>query len=63
MGWKTFNDRLALIALGAILGLMAATGLTTYHLPEIVLGALISWGTMVVQFYYRKAKPPDKGGK
>ncbi len=60
MGWKNFNDRLALIALGTLLGVLSITGWADYHLPDIVLGAFISWGTLVVQYYFRKQPPESK---
>ena len=60
MGWKTFNDRLALVLLVAILVLLGATAATEFHLPDIVLGAFISWGTLVLQYYFRKQPPEVK---
>jgi hypothetical protein len=55
MGWKTFNDRLALILLLLVIpGLWVAQGLNKIELPETVVGALIVTWTLIVQFYWRK---------
>lgn len=57
MGWKTFNDRLALVLLGLIPLLWVLTGRGTIALPPEVTGALIATWIMVVTYYFRK-KPP-----
>lgn len=58
MGWKKFNDRLALLLIIVIPLLwvtMAWTGL-----PETVVGAtILAWG-LVVQYYFRKGPPKDE---
>jgi len=53
MGWKTFNDRLALVALLAIVGLWIAQ--RWIQLPEGVIGATILQFGLILQFYFRKA--------
>lgn len=55
MGWKTFNDRLALVLLVGIPILWVLHGRGTVTLPGEVIGALIATWTLVVQFYFRKA--------
>lgn len=53
MGWKTFNDRLALITLLIITGLWI--GQRWIKLPEAVIGATILQFGLILQFYFRKA--------
>lgn len=54
MGWKSFNDRLALIILGLI---GAVLGILAWKEPAMrrdILTLLGPWGTMVIMFYFRK---------
>ena len=53
MGWKTFNDRLALVALLIIVALWASQ--RWLQLPEGVIGATILQFGLIMQFYFRKA--------
>lgn len=57
MGWRTFNDRLALVLLGLIPLLWVLSGRGTIALPPEVVGALIATWTLVVQYYFRKQPP------
>lgn len=58
MGWKTFNDRLAIILLVMILILWLLQPLCKFTLPDAVNGALIVAFTLILQFYFRRA-PSD----
>lgn len=58
MGWKTFNDRLAIILLVMILVLWVLQPLCKFALPDAVNGALIVAFTLILQYYFRKA-PAD----
>ena len=61
MGWKTFNDRLALVVLGLI-GLLL--GFLVWREPGLrrdVLILLGPWGTIVIQYYFRKQPPAGPG--
>ncbi len=51
---KTWNDWLALLI---VLGVPALCVFAKP--PEIVTGTLLSWGTLAVQYYFRKA--PENG--
>ena len=54
MGWKTFNDRLALFLMVVIPALWLLTGMGIAQLPEAVVGAtILQWG-LVIQYYFRK---------
>lgn len=53
MGWKTFNDRLALVSLVLIVALWI--GQRWIQLPEGVIGATILQFGLILQFYFRKA--------
>lgn len=57
MGWRNFNDRLAIIILGLIVSLWIAT--CWLCLPESVIGATIVAFTLVIQFYFRKKSGGD----
>lgn len=61
MGWKTFNDRLALIVAVGLPGLWIVHGLGLAPLPGEILGATIAAWTLVLQYYFRK-KPEDSNG-
>jgi len=53
MGWKTFNDRLALTTILVIVGLWVAH--KWINLPNEVIGATILQFGLIMQHYYRKA--------
>jgi hypothetical protein len=53
MGWKTFNDRLALVSVLTIVSLWIAQ--RWIQLPDAVIGATILQFGLVMQFYFRKA--------
>lgn len=58
MGWKLFNDRIALILIILIPALWIVN--SWLKLPSEVMGAtIVSW-TLVLQYYFRKK--PDTGG-
>ena len=59
MGWKLFNDRLALILVFMIPVLWIAN--RWINMPGEVMGATIASWTLVLQYYFRK-KPGDAGG-
>lgn len=63
-GWRTFNDRLALLLVVLIPAMWIADGLNALglDLSEAVSGALIVTWTLVTQFYFRKAPEPPVGG-
>ena len=61
MGWRTFNDRLALFLLVVIPALWFLTGYGLIQLAPEVTGALIATWTLVIQFYFRR-NPPGNGG-
>jgi hypothetical protein len=56
MGFKTFNDRLALIVILLILCLWI--GNHWLQLPGEIIGVTIAAWTLVLQFYFRR-KPAD----
>ncbi|OBW62936.1 MAG: hypothetical protein A9183_00745 [Dehalococcoides mccartyi] len=58
MGWKTFNDRIALVLVLLIPVLWIVN--TWIQMPGEVLGATIASWTLVLQYYFRKK--PDTGG-
>ena len=56
MGWKTFNDRLALLLI-VLIPLLWVASVIYKPLPEAVLGAtILQWG-LVIQYYFRRAPP------
>ena len=59
MGWKTFNDRLALFVLIIIPVLWILQGYGTVTLAPEVTGALIVTWTLVVQYYFRRSPPAE----
>ena len=66
IGWKTFNDRLALLVLVGIPVLWALSGRGTITLAPEVVGALIATWTLIVQLYFRRHEiengtPPTVG--
>lgn len=58
-GWKNFNDRLALILVLLVLGVMILS--SRLGISETVEGALIAAFTLIVQYYFRRA--PEDGGE
>ena len=61
MGWKTFNDRLAIFLILIIPTLWILQGFDFFTLAPEVVGALIATWTLVIQFYFRR-QPPNGGG-
>ncbi len=66
MGWKKFNDRLAIVFLLLIVGLWV--GNKWLGMSGEIIGATISVFTMVAQYYFRKkengeVKPEDTTNK
>jgi len=53
---QTWNDVLALVFGVSILALWALSGSGIVPLSDIVLGATIAAFTLIVQFYFRRAK-------
>jgi hypothetical protein len=53
---QTWNDVLALVFGLTILGFWVTTGCGLVDLPDIILGATISAFTLIIQYYFRKAK-------
>ena len=61
MGWKTFNDRLALLLLVLIPCLWILSAVYR-PLPDAILGAtILQWG-LVIQYYFRRAPSNTNGG-
>ena len=54
MGWKTFNDRLALVLLGLVGAMLFFLAIKEPGLRDKILTLLGPWGTLVVQYYFRK---------
>ena len=59
MGWKTFNDRLAILIIVGLPILWAFVGLGKLVMPGEIIGATIAGWTLTLQFYFRKA--PENG--
>ena len=62
MGWKTFNDRLALVVLGMV-GLFL--GFFSWKDPALrrdILILLGPWGTILIMFYFRRREPESGTG-
>ena len=55
MGWKSFNDRLALVIVAATVGIWVAANYIT--IPAEVIGATIANLALVIQFYFRRREP------
>jgi hypothetical protein len=53
---QTWNDVLAIVFGVIILSIWTLGGTHIIELPDIILGATISCFTLIVQFYFRKAK-------
>lgn len=59
LGWKTFNDRLAL-ALLILIPCLWVFSVAYRPLPEVIIGAtILQWG-LVIQYYFRRAPPGDE---
>ena len=61
MGWTSFRDRLALIVIISIVGLIVAD--KWLEVAADWRGALIVILTLVGQFYFRKKESEDEGVK
>lgn len=68
-GWRTFNDRLAVMLLALIVALWVLSARGWIELPPEVTGALImTWG-LLIQYYFRRApveppgNNPEENGK
>lgn len=57
-GWKTWNDRLSIFILAAIMSIWVLDGRHWIDLKDSVSGALVVVFTMVASFYFRKAPSP-----
>ena len=53
-----FNNKLALVVIGAIIALWVVQGLGVITLAGEIVGATIAAFTLVVQYYFRK-KPEE----
>ena len=62
MGWRSYNDRLALLMVLGIPGMWLYQAVSGHALPGEVNGALIATWTLVVQYYFRRAPPGANGG-
>ena len=58
MGWKNFNDRLALLIMVLIPVLWVLDGRSVFTLKPEVIGATIVTWALVAQYYFR-TKPPN----
>ena len=60
MGWKTFNDRLALFVMGLLGALLFYLVIVAPDLRDKVLTLIGPWGTFVLLYYFRKkqGEPP-----
>ena len=54
-----FNDLLALVLVVLIIGLWVAQGLGVVNLLGEIIGASIAVITLIAQYYFRKAPPPE----
>lgn len=59
MGWKQFNDRLALVTLLVISAILSYLVYAEASMRDKVLILLGPWGTMVLQYYFRKKNSPE----
>ncbi len=70
MGFRTFNDRYAVIWLAVLAVLWAGLILGAGHLPDQtvtlivgpLVGASIGWAGQLISFYFRKAPPTSGNG-
>lgn len=53
MGWKTFNDRFAILAFVMLVAILFMS--IFYKVPDIVLGTIGPLVVLIVQFYFRKS--------
>ena len=62
MGWKTFNDRLALALVALLGGMLFFLAVKEPGLRDKILTLIGPWGTIIVMFYFRKkeagSEPP-----
>jgi hypothetical protein len=56
---QNFNDLLALLLIFILPILWLLHGMKTITLPNEVVGALIVTWTLIIQFYFRKAKTEE----
>ena len=61
IGWVTWNDRLSVFILAAIIGLWVCDGRWIVLQGE-VKGALIAVFTLITQYYFRKAPANGSSG-
>ena len=59
LGWRTFNDRLALVILGMIGAFLGYFAWKDPSLRRDILILLGPWGTMVLIFYFRRREPEN----
>jgi hypothetical protein len=59
--FKRINDLLALVILGMIALFLGVLAWLEPSLRTEILVLLGPWGTLVIQFYFRKAPPPAGG--
>ena len=57
VGFKTFNDRLAVMVMLIIAAIWALDGRGIIHIRSEIIGALIVTWTLVANYYFRKAPP------
>ena len=55
------NDIIALVLLTGIIALWIVQGLNKIDLPEVILGATIAGWTLIIQYYFRKARSEKEG--
>jgi len=61
MGWKRFNDRLALIVVLLLVGVWIGDAVIKNTFDQQVIGASILAFGMIIQFYFRRKEPPENG--
>lgn len=57
MGWKTFNDRMALFLMVAILAIFVTSNWLA--LSEAIVGGLLTTFALIAQYYFRRKEPTD----
>ena len=58
MLWKTYRDQLTLILIVILVGFLGYSVYTGKG-AEIIIGAIITWLGLIIQFYYRKREGED----
>ena len=56
---STFNDVLAICVISIVTALWILHGMNIIKLPGEILGATITTWILIIQFYFRKKKPPE----